>query len=47
MLHPAAASHREGMMEAVKADFRQLRKILDQGVQPPAQSTTADQLPLF
>jgi DNA polymerase len=47
MLHPAAALHRDGMMEAVKEDFRNLRKILDQGVQPPSQGTTTDQLSLF
>jgi uracil-DNA glycosylase len=32
MLHPAAALHRETLLEAVKEDFRNLRKILDQGV---------------
>jgi uracil-DNA glycosylase len=47
MLHPAAALHRDGMMGAVKEDFRHLRTILDQGVQPPSQGTATDQLLLF
>jgi uracil-DNA glycosylase len=47
MLHPAAALHRDGMMEAVKEDFRHLRTILDQGGQPPLPGTTTDQLSLF
>ncbi len=46
MLHPAAALHREGMLDAVKEDFRNLRKILDQGLQPKAEGK-ADQLSLF
>jgi uracil-DNA glycosylase len=47
MLHPAAALHREGMMEAVKEDFRKLRQILDQGLAPSAPPTSTDQLSLF
>jgi DNA polymerase len=47
MLHPAAALHREGMMEAVKEDFRKLRQILDQGLVPSAPPTSTDQLSLF
>jgi DNA polymerase len=47
MLHPAAALHREGVMEAVKEDFRHLRTILDRGVEPPSQGATTDQLSLF
>jgi uracil-DNA glycosylase len=47
MLHPAAALHRDGMMEAVKEDFRHLRTILDQGGQPPSHGATTDQLSLF
>jgi uracil-DNA glycosylase family 4 len=47
MLHPAAALHREGMMGAVKEDFHHLRTILDQGVEPPSQGVTTDQLSLF
>jgi hypothetical protein len=47
MLHPAAALHRESMLEAVKEDFQNLRKILDQGVPSQASGTKTDQLSLF
>lgn len=47
MLHPAAALHREGMMDAVKEDFRHLRKILDQGEPSASSGATTDQLSLF
>jgi uracil-DNA glycosylase family 4 len=47
MLHPAAALHRDGVKEAVKEDFRHLRTILDQGVQPSSQGAATDQLSLF
>jgi uracil-DNA glycosylase len=47
MLHPAAALHREGMMDAVKEDFRHLRKLLDQGGPSASAGTTTDQLSLF
>jgi hypothetical protein len=49
--HPHVTSgrglHREDTMQAVKEDFRNLRTILDQGVEPPSQGATADQLALF
>jgi DNA polymerase len=46
MLHPAAALHRESMLEAVQEDFRNLRKILDR--EPiAAPGTAGDQLSLF
>jgi len=47
MLHPAAALHRETLLEAVKEDFRNLRKILDQGVSAAASDPLPDQRPLF
>jgi DNA polymerase len=47
MLHPAAALHREGMMDAVKEDFRHLRQLLDQGGPAASSGTTTDQLTLF
>jgi uracil-DNA glycosylase len=47
MLHPAAALHRESMLEAVKEDFQNLRKILEQGVPSPSSGPKTDQLPLF
>ena len=47
MLHPAAALHRESMLEAVKGDFQNLRKILDQGVPSRSSGTKTDQLSLF
>jgi uracil-DNA glycosylase len=43
MLHPAAALHREALLEAVKEDFRNLRKILDQGVSSEVSSLRTDQ----
>jgi uracil-DNA glycosylase len=43
MLHPAAALHREALLEAVKEDFRNLRKILDQGVPTAAPDPHTDQ----
>jgi uracil-DNA glycosylase len=43
MLHPAAALHRETLLEAVKEDFRNLRKILDQGVPTAATAPHPDQ----
>jgi uracil-DNA glycosylase len=43
MLHPAAALHRETLLEAVKEDFRNLRKILDQGVPVAASDPHTDQ----
>ncbi|MBI3327971.1 MAG: uracil-DNA glycosylase [Nitrospinae bacterium] len=46
MLHPAAALHRESLLDAVKEDFQQLRKFLDSGVQPTSQAPS-DQLSLF
>ena len=46
MLHPAAALHREDLLGAVKEDFQNLRKILDQGLSPKPEAR-ADQLPLF
>jgi uracil-DNA glycosylase len=47
MLHPAAALHRESMLEGVKGDFQNLRKILDQGMTSRSSGTRTDQLPLF
>jgi uracil-DNA glycosylase len=47
MLHPAAALHREGLMEAVKQDFRNLRTILDRGTEQPSPGASTDQLSLF
>jgi DNA polymerase len=47
MLHPAAALHRESMLEGVKGDFQNLRKILDQGMTSRSSGTKTDQLPLF
>jgi len=47
MLHPAAALHRESMLEAVKGDFQNLRKILDEGVPSRSSGTKTDQLSLF
>jgi DNA polymerase len=46
MLHPAAALHRESLLEAVKEDFRHLRQILDRE-RRPVPGTAADQLSLF
>lgn len=46
MLHPAAALHRESMLDAVKEDFQNLRKFLDRGVQPTSQAPS-DQMSLF
>ena len=43
MLHPAAALHREALLEAVKEDFRNLRKILDQGVPSEVSGLRTDQ----
>jgi uracil-DNA glycosylase len=47
MLHPAAALHREAMMDAVKEDFRHLRELLDQGGSSASLGATSDQLSLF
>ncbi|HYY16403.1 MAG TPA: uracil-DNA glycosylase [Gammaproteobacteria bacterium] len=47
MLHPAAALHRESMLQAVKGDFQNLRKILDEGVPSRSSGTKTDQLSLF
>jgi uracil-DNA glycosylase family 4 len=47
MLHPTAALHCDGMMEAVQEGFRNLRKILDTGVHSTASEATTDQLSLF
>jgi uracil-DNA glycosylase family 4 len=47
MLHPAAALHRESLLEAVKEDFQNLRRILDRRVPSEATTTRTDQLPLL
>ena len=47
MLHPAAALHRESMLQAVKEDFRNLRTILDRGVPSGSSGTKSDQLSLL
>jgi DNA polymerase len=46
MLHPAAALHRESLMEAVREDFQNLRKILDEEPRPRS-GTVGDQPSLF
>jgi DNA polymerase len=46
MLHPAAALHRESLLEAVKEDFHNLRRFLDSRPQPKGEGQ-ADQLSLF
>jgi uracil-DNA glycosylase len=47
MLHPAAALHRESLLEAVKEDFHNLRRILDLGVPSETTNVRSDQLPLL